>query len=1101
MKNMVHSKKRMLGAAAVAACMILAVMFTACDKDQPTKEAAFKVILPAEANGNSVKLQGTATTFKRGETVTLNVTVAQGWAITSLSLSEGTLSPAFSASGRTYTFAMPDSDVTVTAAWKEVQEYTITVGYDNLDGDGTATTSPSGKQWEDSEVVVTTVPNGTSYALDVVVKRADGTAVPTRKDSQAYTNTVWRFTMPASNVTVTVRFESTANLPYDITYNITPTGAGKVQGPDMFSANQQVSVSLIPGANYKLKGSTVTVSPGDIQAVRDGDTDTWKFMMPSGAATVAVNFAAKQPFDLTVTELDAENDGATAVFSPAPTAGKMLEGTTVTLTVTITNADMKEYKPNDVTFTCDDLDFDLGNPTGNGPYVWTFTMPETAVDVSVALSDKPSHNYSIITTIFDADGNAASQALIDTAELEWTMSKSLAGAGSHSETGKIWERVGVEVSLAFDTEAFNLVPVSDGKDIDIKDEDGADVPFSKVIGSYSYQFTMPEKDITISATLKGRKYYDITITTTEGDGTIELSGTGSGPNEGKAKDGDPVRIKAQGDPGWEYKENTITISGGVTLVPVGTTDNEWTFTMPDSNVTITAGFRESGEMPIYTNGWIKNGVTHLEEALNGSQWTFAEISAGAITIDADVPGTKLTINGEQHDKAIRIKRVTSQGGAQEVGLTLKAAAPIDLKSTSALSFWMKKSGGAAAEPISVAGFGDSATNTVYYLNGFDGNWLIPQMDSWRQVIVPVPDIQEHLLVQNLFILQLFMFSANDDPAHEVYIDEIKFLKGSEVGLQSITLPSTGGSHPVGRELAIANLPLGDNGYQFTYVLKSTPTVKATVISKAGIVKNTCANFVWDNWFSSTYQWSVSNNNASINAGIITMSTANSTFDLTLTYNTVISTPMSFTILDDSIEFIDDFTNLISAYWNILGHNGYQQIQEGVGPNGVNVGRSFAQKQAGNTKFGRNFSTPKNLSSHDDITFWIRPTNGNVVWLDYSFTLYNESSGTTENGTPYTIKFADGTGPVLTGSGTTEDPWVITTPGINGFTNSTYKDTEISGFQQFKIPFSAFTSQPGFDPTAVTGWSILMEKTADDLRMIGGGDALDIDYADIRAIRN
>ena len=83
---------------------------------------------------------GTVTADKvsaaKGATVTLTVNPDAGYKLKTLTLNSGTLTPAFSAEDpkNSYTFEMPEENVTVTAAFEAIP-YGITVN----SGDGTAT--------------------------------------------------------------------------------------------------------------------------------------------------------------------------------------------------------------------------------------------------------------------------------------------------------------------------------------------------------------------------------------------------------------------------------------------------------------------------------------------------------------------------------------------------------------------------------------------------------------------------------------------------------------------------------------------------------------------------------------------------------------------------------------------------------------------------------------------------------------------------------------------------------------------------------------------------------------------------------------------------
>ncbi len=166
------------------------------------KEQTFNATMPTvynsvtgydDANGNAVTSD--KATAAEGQTVTLTVTPASGYGLKSMTISNG--GEITAGANNTFTFVMPDDDVTVDAEF--AQKYAVATV---TDGNGTVT-ADNANAFEGDTVTLTVTPN-TNYALDTLIV-TDGNGDPI-----AVTNNT--FTMPASAVTVTANFYETYKL-------------------------------------------------------------------------------------------------------------------------------------------------------------------------------------------------------------------------------------------------------------------------------------------------------------------------------------------------------------------------------------------------------------------------------------------------------------------------------------------------------------------------------------------------------------------------------------------------------------------------------------------------------------------------------------------------------------------------------------------------------------------------------------------------------------------------------------------------------------------------------------------------------------------------
>ncbi len=200
-----------------------------------------------------------------------------------------------------YSFVMPDYSVTVQATFGK--ESSQTPGEDNPQAsksyrlelkstsNGRVEISNEGNVPVNTEVKLSLIPNeNCRLALFKVYKLNNpGVAVVTTKDN----DTDYRFTMPAHDVTVEVKFEK--DVPqgtYWLQLEDTPNGKVEISKKDEVKSNTEVRLSLIPNENYHLatfKVYKLTNSKVTIATTKDSDTD-YHFTMPAHDVTVKVVF-------------------------------------------------------------------------------------------------------------------------------------------------------------------------------------------------------------------------------------------------------------------------------------------------------------------------------------------------------------------------------------------------------------------------------------------------------------------------------------------------------------------------------------------------------------------------------------------------------------------------------------------------------------------------------------------------------------------------------------------------------------------------------------------------------------------------------------------
>lgn len=153
------------------------------------------------------------------DTVTISVTPAAGWELTAITVDGGkiTVNEEIKRSGGDYTFTMPEHDVAVevklTKTGYGLKAYAIN-SFES--GHGKVTLSPERVAYVGDLVTITADPDDGYRVGRVIVLDVNGKTVPVNyvKNDYDYIET-WSFTMPASNVAITVKFEVQGSSYYD----------------------------------------------------------------------------------------------------------------------------------------------------------------------------------------------------------------------------------------------------------------------------------------------------------------------------------------------------------------------------------------------------------------------------------------------------------------------------------------------------------------------------------------------------------------------------------------------------------------------------------------------------------------------------------------------------------------------------------------------------------------------------------------------------------------------------------------------------------------------------------------------------------------------
>ena len=220
------------------------------------------------------------------QTATITATPDSGYQVGTVKVTNDTTGTDVSVSGtgNTRTFTMPASDVTVSVTFIKTS-YTVTLSPSNGRPTGGRFAVDKTTATMDDTVTITLSNITTGYRADTVkvTNNTTSTDVPV-----SGTDTMYTFTMPASNVTVAVTFTNV----YTITSNPVIGGEGTFTVPVTGTYNSTVTITATPDSGYHVKAGGVTVTPATGAAPVVNGTGPYTFTMPGADVTVDVVFEA-----------------------------------------------------------------------------------------------------------------------------------------------------------------------------------------------------------------------------------------------------------------------------------------------------------------------------------------------------------------------------------------------------------------------------------------------------------------------------------------------------------------------------------------------------------------------------------------------------------------------------------------------------------------------------------------------------------------------------------------------------------------------------------------------------------------------------------------
>ena len=448
-----------------------------------------------------------------------------------------------------FTFKMPASNVTLGASYHTITKYEVKVT-GGIIVEPSVSDRHTGFFESGTKVKVTFADSG----IEQFEKWTGGENIIGLPRGWQNSRTL-TFTMPAGNVTLTAKCKTAYTLTVDGgkgTILVNGVAGNRALAGDEITVTETGSDEHHLFSSWKLTSSTLLVSPEDGWEHKPSFT----FTMPAGDVSLKADY--KQLYDLTVT-------GGTIVDEngdPGKPKGIYLPGTQVTVHFTESTDIEKQFKQWMYEGTRPEAPEGAGSEGG-----WdsskeqkniTFTMP--AGDVTLTAKYKTAYTLTVADGTILVNGMAGSRAL----------------AG---------DQITVTETGSDEHHLFSSWQLTSSTALVTPDEGWEHKP--------SFSFTMPAGNVTLTADYK--QLYNLTVT----GGTI-VNGNG---DTGIYLPGTEVTIQfTESD---EITEQFKQWTGGENITdadPANWQNSErFTFTMPDSAVTLTAVYRETYHLSEYTN--------------------------------------------------------------------------------------------------------------------------------------------------------------------------------------------------------------------------------------------------------------------------------------------------------------------------------------------------------------------------------------------------------------------------------------------------------------------------------------------------------------------
>ena len=455
--------------------------------------------------------------------VTLTVGFAVGYKLSTLKYNDTPISVSATGLETSYTFHMPDQDVSITYTC-EMIKYPLTI----FKSDHATVTASKMEDLTYQESVTLTVVLDTGYQLNALAY--NDTAI-TITDHLA---TSYQFTMPASAVTISYEC---GKIDYTVSKASNPEGIALELNMDSANYMEKVTVTATVQPGYKLESLQYTngIDTWSVD-ISSNATSAYSFNMPAYNVTVS---ATSSKVERTIT-VDTET-GATVNLSKS---SGIYVGDSISFTVSLlTGYSLKslEITYNDGAVTPPQLPYDVEGST------YTFTMPGYDTKVTVRAEQTP----------YDVSVTAIAGATITVKD----------SAGETKNTG--WH-YGDTVRLIVEmTPGYKLNSMSFGN---------TSVALSSPVAAdpLEYRVVMPNNNVILSYECS-YIYYDVSVTKVEGAGVI--------PSQQTAHVGERILLNVNADTGYELSSVTVT-SGESPVTVTKISETVYRFDMPAGHAVI-----------------------------------------------------------------------------------------------------------------------------------------------------------------------------------------------------------------------------------------------------------------------------------------------------------------------------------------------------------------------------------------------------------------------------------------------------------------------------------------------------------------------------------
>lgn len=443
---------------------------------------------------------------------------------------------------------------------------------------------------ETTEIQVT--PNSGYEIKKVKVLDEKGTEISVAY-KQIYSGTeYYTFTMPKSDVTVSVEFMAEGT-KYKVSTHIAagytwsyggtePAFNGDTYGETVYSAGKTVSFNAYARTSHQgvvldsisavdASGNKVELTSSGKESVGEWDGNInypYSFVMPESDVTITVSFKSVTRYSITFPS-DISEKAKISVSKPTFAVGRnsnFWEGLELTVFVEPKSA---MYSVKKISASANGTDIELTKSETQEAY--TFVMPAGNVTFSAEFNELPTKK---ITATQPKTGRINLE--------EGKTDKNIDTLGVPGSKIEVWLYPDDDYEL--DT---LLIKDSDGNNVQFAEPSESGRGYSGESHYYKTSFTMPEKDVTISATFKAI-VHTITIADSITGGTVSAS-----PKTAVA--GDKITLTFAPNDGYKVKIASYDVSyrwggtyGGQSPVTVTLSEDKktGTFTMPQYDVTV-----------------------------------------------------------------------------------------------------------------------------------------------------------------------------------------------------------------------------------------------------------------------------------------------------------------------------------------------------------------------------------------------------------------------------------------------------------------------------------------------------------------------------------